>query len=142
MTDLHLSVKLTPPAAGRLTDTEMAGSLVNQGSLAIDVALPSGSFPFEVELLDQVGIDVLAKYRSPRDTRRRTGNPVQTVHLEPGGKRTFKATIREYIDSKGFPADDAEDAVKLRLYAAASVDQARRFSVVRSDAVDLPPTKK
>jgi hypothetical protein len=136
MNESSLLVKLVCKTAPELLDTEIVGSLVNKGSSPINVTLPSASFPFEVELLNKLGNDILAKHRKPSPTHRRAENATQTVHLEPGEKRSFTLTLRGYLESRGFPKD-VDQAYQLRLLVAASTEDSGRFSVFRSNIVDL-----
>src|SRR6266513_2170869 len=130
------TVELVCKRADGLLDTELEGSLVNRASSPIDVTLTSSSFPFEVELLDKLGHDLLAKHRRPSPTYRRTENATQSIHLDPHQKKSFKLTLRQYLESRGFPKD-VDQAVKLRLLLAASIGNSNAFSVFRSNVADL-----
>src|SRR5262245_6123994 len=89
MAESRLLIEMTWKSAPDLLDAEISGSLINKGDSPIDVTVSSASFPFEVELLDKQGIDVLAKHRKPSSTIRRSGNATQTIHLESGEKKVF-----------------------------------------------------
>jgi hypothetical protein len=119
-------------------DLGISGSLVDKGSFAIDVTLLSEPFPFEVHLLDSLGLDILAKHLKPVTTTRRAASSMLAIHLDAGSRKTFSVTLRGYLDSRGIPPI-VERAVKLRLAVAASTDGSRSFSVVYSNAVDLAP---
>jgi hypothetical protein len=120
-------------------ETEISGSVRNNGLLAADLSISSASFPFEMELLDVVGRDVLAKFRRPEPTHRTRKNPLQVVHLAPGEKKTFTITLAAYLESRGFPRA-IEKVTKVRLIVAASMtggSGSSPFSVLRSNTVDI-----
>ena len=135
MTESNLSILLTCKPASDLLDTEIEGVLTNTGSSTLEVTVISAPFPFEVELLNATGNDLLAKHRKP-PTSRRTGATTQTFHLEPAEKRSFKITLRNYLASRGFP-QEVEQAQQLRLLIAASTEGSSTFSVFRSKVAAL-----
>jgi hypothetical protein len=140
-TESPLFVELACKTVADRLDTEIVGSLVNKGSSTIDVTVPSASFPFEVELLDRLGIDVLAKHRKPSPTYRRSENATQIIHLAPGQKKSFTLILREYLDGRGIPSVDVDQANTIRLLVAASTDNSGTFAVLRSNVLDLTAPK-
>lgn len=136
MNEPELTVKLTCDTASDPLDAGIEGSLVNSGTSAIDVTVSSEPFPFEVELLNEQGNDLLAKHRRPATTERRAGAVTQTVRLEPNEQKTFRITLAQYLDSRGLPRD-VDAAAGIRLYVAASINNSGAFSVFRSNVAAL-----
>lgn len=131
-----LMVELSCSRAPDLLDTEMTGTLVNRGASAIDVTLSSATFPFEVEALDKMGHDVLARHRKPAPTSRSREPATQTIHLGANEKKTVRITLRVYLDSRGMP-HEVNQVERLRLLVAASTEGSEALSVFRSNVVDL-----